>query len=130
MRKRGILAIGLALSVVLAGSALGVAQGTSASSSVDYALGYQDGLRMGSQDAPYFESYVWGFLSGLFYLLYAMATEPKVPMETVLYLEGKSPEYKAGFIKGYKDAKQRARLTTGAVGWGTWLIILFAAGSY
>lgn len=75
-----------------------------------YAQGEQDGRYDGANDAGYIEI-VWGFLFGVFNVGWVALTKPgDCPPARVLALEGKSWEYKQGYLDGYAQGKQGRRL--------------------
>jgi len=120
MREKFLIWISIVVMGVFILGYQGLSQ-TTPQISADYAQGYQDGLAAGQRDAPYLSSAFWGFLFGPLHMIYVAITEPRVPPEVLVLLEGKSPEYKAGFLKGYKTAKQTARYIGGAIGMAVFL---------
>ena len=76
----------IAIVVVLTGSC--VVQGHIIQAS-DYVQGLMDSRRDGAADGS-FLSFIYGYFFGLFYIGYVAVTEPNVPIERVMLLEGKS----------------------------------------
>ena len=93
-----------------------------------YRQGLIDGRRDGAADAPYFTAGAWGFLFGPFYLIYVAITEPSVPPEVLISIQGKPESYQLGYLEGYKQAKQQGRYIGGAVGWGIVITINLLSG--
>ena len=78
--------------------------------STAYYQGYRDGMRDGASDAGFING-LWGFLFGIFNVGYVLMTPPHECSPTrVLMLEGKSIEYKQGYLDGYKKGRQQQRL--------------------
>jgi len=121
---RRISVVALLLAAVLAASFGLIAYGQDT-----YAQGLMDGQLAGGIDAPYLAAGLWGFVSGLFYLIYVAVTEPAVAPEVLIHIQGKPEIYQLGYLKGYKQAKQRARYIGGGAGWSIWLLILLGASS-
>lgn len=97
----------VALAVVLASTpAFGQTGGTGT-----YYEGERDGRRDGTSDAGYITG-IWGFLFGVFNVGVVIVTSPQdCPPERFLMLEGKSTEYKRGYLGGYEKGRQGRRLT-------------------
>lgn len=92
-----------------------------------YHQGYEDGRRDGANDAGYITG-LWGFLFGVFNVGYVLLTQPQdCPPARVLLLEGKSLEYKQGYLDGYKKGRQGQRLLYSVVGAVTGYIVMFLA---
>ena len=100
------------LAVVLASTpAFGQTGGTST-----YYEGERDGSRDGASDAGYITG-LWGFLFGIIDVGVVMVTSPHdCPAQRFLMLEGKSTEYKQGYLDGYEKGRQGRRLTYSIVG--------------
>jgi hypothetical protein len=76
-----------------------------------YYAGERDGRLDGANDAGYITG-LWGFLFGIVNVGYVAVTSPRdCPPARVLILEGKSTEYKRGYLDGYKKGRQGQRLT-------------------
>jgi len=75
-----------------------------------YAQGEEDGRQDGANDAGYI-GMVWGFLFGIFNVGWvALTNAPDCPPGRVLALEGKSWEYKQGYLDGYARGRQGQRM--------------------
>lgn len=93
-----------------------------------YSAGERDGQRDGANDAG-LSTVFWGLLFGIFNVGFvALTAPPECPARRVTFLEGKSFEYKQGYIDGYKKGRQRQRLVYSLVGAGLGVIVVAAAG--
>jgi len=86
--------------------------------------GYQLGLEQGKKDAP-FINVVWGLLGNVIAFGVAAFSSPPDPSAVRMQqLEGKSTEFKEGYLEGYAQGRQQMRLLY--IGGGAALPILFA----
>lgn len=98
------------LTIVLASTPV-FSQTYSYGGTTTYYEGDRDGRRDGASDAGYITC-LWGFLFGIIDVGVVIVTSPRdCPPERFLMLEGKSTEYKRGYLAGYKKGRQGQRLT-------------------
>ena len=91
-----------------------------------YYEGLMDGERDGANDAGMI-GVLWGALLGIFNFGYvALTPPPDMPASRIVLLEDKSPDYKNGYIEGYKKGRQGRRLLYSGLGLGIELVLYFA----
>jgi len=120
---RKALVLGLVVCVVASG--VTVAQ----VGSTTYMQGYRDGREAGQNDTPIF-NVVWGWLFGIFDLAVVAFSGADVPAERLMFLEGKSEDYKLGYVEGYKKGRTSRRFTYSAVGWALWVGTVILLSGY
>jgi hypothetical protein len=91
--------------------------------------GFQEGYELGKQegkaDTP-FISTVWGLLGNVFaFSLAAFSTPPDPSAVRMQQLEGKSSDYKTGYLEGYSRSRQVMRLSY--IGGGMAVFAIFGA---
>lgn len=90
-----------------------------------YYEGARDGERDGANDAEIF-GLVWGVLFGIFNVAYvALTAPPDMPASRIVLLDGKSADYKNGYIEGYKKGRQERRLLYSGAGLGVWVLVYY-----
>ena len=110
MRKLVTISCLIAVVFVLFVGYSAFGQAYNAGASTEYYQGYSDGMRDGTSDAGFING-LWGFLFGIFNIGYVLMTPPhECPTTRVLMLEGKSFQYKQGYLEGYKKGRQQQRL--------------------
>ncbi len=86
--------------------------------------GYELGLEQGKKDAPLINT-VWGVLGGVVAFGIALFSTPPDPSAARMQqLDGKSSDYKAGYLEGYGQGRQQMRLLY--VGGGALVPTVFA----
>ncbi|MGD9676476.1 MAG: hypothetical protein AB7V19_07320, partial [Candidatus Bipolaricaulia bacterium] len=71
-----------------------------------YREGYELGLEQGKKDAPIM-NVVWGILGGVIaFGIAAFSSPPDPSVVRMQQIEGKSSDYKAGYLEGYTQARQ------------------------
>ena len=91
---------------------------------------YDDGFRAGKMDAKDDISMVnilWGALWGPVNLAYVFLTQPTIPAERMMFLDGKKDDYKRGYMAGYKETQQQQRMMYSATGASIWVLLGFFA---
>ena len=110
MRKLITVSCLIAVAFVLFTGYSAFGQAYNPAGSTAYYQGYRDGMRDGASDAGFING-LWGFLFGIFNVGYVLITPPhECPPTRVLMLEGKSTEYKQGYLDGYEKGRQQQRL--------------------
>jgi hypothetical protein len=72
--------------------------------------GYELGVEQGKKDTPFINT-VWGLIGNVFAFGVAAFSNPPDPSEVRLQqLDGKSSDYKAGYLEGYSQTRQQMRL--------------------
>jgi hypothetical protein len=72
--------------------------------------GYELGLEQGKKDAPIINC-VWGVLGGVVAFGVALFSSPPDPSAARMQqLDGKSTDYKSGYLEGYGQGRQQMRL--------------------
>ena len=92
------------------------------------AASYDQGVQDGTTDAKADISMInilWGALWGPVNLAYVFLTQPTIPAERMTLLEGKSTDYKRGYMAGYKETQQQQRLMYSATGASVWALLTF-----
>lgn len=98
--------------LLVAGACLAfvVALSTVAAAADDFRAGYELGKEQGKKDAP-FINLVWGILGGpIAFGVAAFSTPPDPSAARLQQLDGKSTDYKAGYLEGYGQGRQQMRL--------------------
>jgi hypothetical protein len=112
------------LIVAAASLALLVMFSTMAAAAEGYREGYELGIEQGKKDAPII-NIVWGVLGGVIAFGVAAFSNPPDPSAARMQqLDGKSSDFKAGYLEGYGQGRQQMRLVY--VGGGAILPTLFA----
>ena len=76
----------------------------------DYRLGYELGKEQGKADSPMI-NIVWGILGGVIAFGVSLFSTPPDPSAARLQqLDGKSSDFKAGYLEGYGQARQQMRV--------------------
>jgi hypothetical protein len=97
---------------------------TMAAAAEGFREGYELGLEQGKKDAPFINT-VWGVLGGVVAFGVALFSNPPDPSAARMQqLDGKSSDYKAGYLEGYGQGRQQMRLLY--VGGGALLPTIFA----
>ena len=110
MQKLVVISCLIVVAVVSFASTPAFGQVYNPEGSTAYYQGYRDGMRDGTSDAGFING-LWGFLFGIFNVGYVLMTPAhECPPTRVLMLEGKSTEYKQGYLDGYKKGRQQQRL--------------------
>ena len=90
-----------------------------------YYEGLMDGERDGANDAGMI-GVLWGALLGIFNVGYVILTPPPdMPASRIVLLDGKSVDYKNGYIEGYKKGRQERRLLYSGLGLGIELLLYY-----
>jgi hypothetical protein len=72
--------------------------------------GYELGKEQGKKDAPII-NIVWGILGGpIAFGVAAFSTPPDPSAARIQQMDGKSTDYKAGYLEGYGQGRQQMRL--------------------
>ena len=88
-----------------------------------YYEGLRDGQRDGANDAE-MVGILWGVVFSLFNVGYvALTPPPDMPASRIVLLDGKSLDYKNGYIEGYKKGRQERRMLYSGAGCGLWILL-------
>lgn len=83
---------------------------TMAAAADDFRAGYELGREQGKKDAPIINT-VWGLLGGaIAFGVAAFSTPPDPSAARLQQMDGKSSDYKAGYLEGYGQGRQSMRL--------------------
>jgi hypothetical protein len=75
-----------------------------------YREGYELGIEQGKKDAPII-NIVWGVLGGVIAFGVAAFSNPPDPSAARMQqLDGKSADYKSGYLEGYGQGRQQMRM--------------------
>jgi len=116
--------------VIVAGACLAflVLFSVVAAAADDFRAGYELGNQEGKKDAPFINA-VWGLIGGpIAFGVAAFSTPPDPSAARLQELDGKSSDYKAGFLEGYGQGRQQMRIIyvgAGAAIPSVLLLILF-----
>ena len=103
------LRTGTAAVAVVALSALMLFSGVAAAAD-GFREGYELGLEQGKKDAPVI-NIVWGLLGGVIAFGVAAFSAPPDPSAVRMQqLDGKSADFKEGYLEGYAQGRQNMRL--------------------
>ncbi len=101
--KRGVVVATAVLALLVAFSAI-------AAAADGYREGYELGKEQGKRDAPII-NLVWGILGGpIAFGVAAFSTPPDPSAARIQQMDGKSTDYKAGYLEGYGQGRQEMRL--------------------
>lgn len=89
----------------------------------EYYEGLRNGERDGANDAE-MVGILWGVVFSLFNVGYvALTPPPDMPASRIVLLDGKSLDYKNGYIEGYKKGRQERRMLYSGAGCGLWILL-------
>ena len=89
----------------------------------EYYEGLRNGERDGANDAE-MVGILWGVVFSLFNVGYVVLTPPPdMPASRIVLLDGKSLDYKNGYIEGYKKGRQERRMLYSGAGCGLWILL-------
>jgi hypothetical protein len=116
-RNKGIVVAAACLALLAVFSAV-------AAAADDFRAGYELGMEQGKKDSPII-NVVWGILGGVVAFGVAAFSSPPDPSAARMQqLDGKSSDYKAGYLEGYGQGRQQMRMLY--VGGGAMLPTLVA----
>ena len=121
--KKGLVVAVACLGLLVAASAVVVAAD-------DFRAGYELGKEQGKKDAPII-NLIWGILGGpIAFGVAAFSAPPDPSAARIQQLDGKSTDYKAGFLEGYGQGRQQMRLlyVGGGAALPTLVFIIFLMG--
>jgi hypothetical protein len=118
--------------VVVAAACLGllILFSAAAAAADDFRTGYELGMEQGKKDAPII-NVVWGILGGAIAFGVAAFSNPPDPSAARLQqLDGKSSDYKAGYLEGYGQGRQQMRMlyVGGGAALPTLVVLIFLMG--
>lgn len=101
--NRGVVVATAMLALLVAFSAI-------AAAADGFREGYELGKEQGKKDAPII-NIVWGILGGpIAFGVAAFSTPPDPSAARIQQMDGKSTDYKAGYLEGYGQGRQQMRL--------------------
>jgi hypothetical protein len=122
MRNRSLVVAGACLALLVLFSTVAVAD--------DFRDGYMLGIEQGKKDAPII-NVVWGILGGAIAFGVAAFSNPPDPSAARLQqLDGKSNDYKAGYLEGYGQGRQQMKVlyVGGGAALPTLVFLIFLMG--
>ena len=121
MRNKGVVVAGACLALLILFS-------TMAAAADDFRAGYELGVEQGKKDAPII-NVIWGLLGGpIAFGVAAFSSPPDPSAARLQQLDGKSTDYKAGYLEGYGQGRQQMRFIyvgSGAMVPSVILLVLF-----
>ncbi len=122
-RNKGVVVAAACLGLLILFSAV-------AAAADDFRAGYELGMEQGKKDAPII-NVVWGILGGAIAFGVAAFSNPPDPSAARLQqLDGKSSDYKAGYLEGYGQGRQQMRTlyVGGGAALPTLVLLIFLMG--
>jgi hypothetical protein len=122
-RNKGVVVAAACLGLLILFSAV-------AAAADDFRTGYELGMEQGKKDAPII-NVVWGILGGAIAFGVAAFSNPPDPSAARLQqLDGKSSDYKAGYLEGYGQGRQQMRMlyVGGGAALPTLVVLIFLMG--
>jgi hypothetical protein len=120
MRNKGVVVAGACLALLILFSTVAAAD--------DFRAGYELGVEQGKKDAPII-NVIWGLLGGpIAFGVAAFSSPPDPSAARLQQLDGKSNDYKAGYLEGYGQGRQLMRFIyvgSGAMVPSVILLVLF-----
>jgi hypothetical protein len=102
VRQRLLVPVVIALAMLMTFSSIAFAAD-------DFRTGYELGLEQGKKDSPMI-NVLWGIVGGVIAFGIVAFTPPADPSAMrMMDLEGKSTDYKAGYLEGYSSGRQQMR---------------------
>ncbi len=123
IRDKGIVVAAACLALLVAFS-------TMAAAADDFRAGYELGIEQGKKDAPVI-NVVWGILGGVIaFGVAAFSTPPDPSAARLQQLDGKSTDYKSGYLEGYGQGRQQMRVlyVGGGAALPTLVFLIFLMG--
>jgi hypothetical protein len=103
VRNKGLIVAAVSLALLIVFSTMAVAAD-------GFREGYELGLEQGKKDSPII-NVVWGVLGGVIAFGVAAFSAPPDPSAARLQqLDGKSSDYKSGYLEGYGQGRQQMRM--------------------
>jgi hypothetical protein len=123
INNKGIVVAAACLALLVAFSSV-------AAAGDDFRTGYELGIEQGKKDAPII-NVVWGILGGaIAFGVAAFSTPPDPSAARLQQLDGKSTDYKAGYLEGYGQGRQQMRVlyVGGGAALPTLVVLIFLMG--